>query len=450
MSASETPEKASTLEAIRRLCKPQPLEGESLRYFVETDSARDPHQKTRQRISDALHLSEDVRILFYGHRGCGKSTELNKLLEENREDFLPVKFDVRKEMPPVSVRAEDLILVILERVFSTLNEHEDIQLDEDILEKVYDYFAETTESKSEEREATVKAGAGVDTSSTLGKLVGLFATFRGDIKAGSRSECTSVRKLRQRPGALLIQANNILESARAGLSEKNLRLVVVVEGLDKIGVAQARELFVDNVNLLAGLHTNIIYTIPIWLFHSPDKGAFSPQFDEKVAQPMLKVSEANGKRAEGFEVVKKIVHARVEESAIRDDALDLLVEKTAGVLRHAFQVLHTAATMTDAEIPLTKDHIEYGLVKLRNEMARQVTLPRDGKDWGQGLEVENLFARLVDYAGKQKQGKQIPLKSDPINQILFQSCALVEYNGDEWLGVHPLIVEHLRKMGRLS
>ena len=449
MSASETPEKASTLEAIRRLCKPQPLEGDYLRYFVETDSARDPHQNTRKLISDALHASDDVRILFYGHRGCGKSTELNKLLEENREEFLPVKFDVRKEMPPVSVRAEDLILVILERVFATLNEREDIELDESILEEVYEYFAETTEIESQARETTATAGAGIDTGSALGKLVGLFATFRGDIKAGAKSETTSVRKLRQRPADLLAQSRLVFESARKGLKEKDLRLLVVVEGLDKVDVGQARELFVENVSLLSSLTTNIIYTIPIWLFHSPDAEAFTAQFDETVTQPMLKVAEADGETTDGFQVVRDIVLSRLDESVIEDQALDLLVQKTAGVLRHAFQVLHTAATMSDADIPLTEHHIEYGLGKLRTEMARQITLPRDGKDWGD-LTVGGLLDRLAEYARKQNQGEPIPIMSDPVNQILLQSCALVEYNGEGWLGVHPLIVEHLKKMGRLS
>jgi hypothetical protein len=420
-----------------------------LGYFIETDRARDPHQDTRRRITQALQASDDVRILFYGHRGCGKSTELNKLLEENRDEFLPVKFDVRKEMPPVSVRAEDLILVIMERVFATLDE-EDIEVDEGILDKVYDYFADTTETETRGREATAQVGAGVDASARpLGKLLGLFATFRGDIKAGAKSETTTVRKLRQRPADLLAQSHLVFESARGGLEERDLRLLVVVEGLDKVDVGQARELFVDNVSLLSSLTTNIIYTIPIWLFHSPDAEAFTAQFDETVAQPMLKVRTPDGDRADGFQVVRDIVLSRLEESAIGDDALNLLVEKTAGGLRHAFQVLHMAATMSDAEIPLAQRHIEYGLGKLRAEMARQITLPRDGKDWGD-LTVEGLLERLADYARKQDQGRPIPIMSDRVNQILLQSCALVEYNGEGWLGVHPLVVDHLRKMGRLS
>lgn len=449
MNGKKMPDKATTPEDIRRLCSPAPLEGKMMRYFMETDSARDSHQNTRQLLKQALESENDVRILFYGHRGCGKSTELNKLLGEVAETFLPVKFDVQTEMPPLSMHAEDLILVILERVFDTLNTHE-ISVDEHILKGVYDYFAQTTEITEKTREATMQAGAGVDTgNSVLGNLCGLFATFRSDIKAGGKSESTSVRELRKRPGELLVQANLILGSARNGLKDTDQRLLVVIEGLDKVGIEQARELFIENVKLLTGLDTDIVYTIPIWLFHSPDAGAFTPSFDETIGQPMIKVRHPGGEPAEEADVVKKIVMARLADSAIEEEAVDLLVDKTGGVLRHAFQVLHTAAAMSDVAIPLACKHIRYGLDKLRQELARQVTLPRDNHEWGD-LTVSGLFDRLQEYAQLQESGNPIPIVSDPANQILLQSCALVEYNGEGWLGVHPLIVEHLEKMGRLG
>ena len=48
---------------------------------------------------------------------------------------------------------------------------------------------------------------------------------------------------------------------------------------------------------------------------------------------MIKVLNPDS-RADGFEIVRQIVHRRVAPSAIKD-ALNLLIEKTGGVLRHA-------------------------------------------------------------------------------------------------------------------
>ncbi len=122
------------LEEIRRRCRPQPLEGDSLKsFFCETDKSRDARQNTRQRLWNTLNEGEDVRLLFCGHMGCGKSTELNKFLSEHQGDFFPVKFSVHKEMSPVSIRAEDLLLVMAER-------DEGLTVDEGLLGPIEDYF----------------------------------------------------------------------------------------------------------------------------------------------------------------------------------------------------------------------------------------------------------------------------------------------------------------------
>ena len=90
--------KASNLTEVRRVCKAKPLEGEELDFFfVETDQARDPHQRTRKRLEAAFEI-EDARVLFYGHRGCGKSTELNKFLAERQKEWFCIKFSVLDKM----------------------------------------------------------------------------------------------------------------------------------------------------------------------------------------------------------------------------------------------------------------------------------------------------------------------------------------------------------------
>ncbi len=64
--------------------------------------------------------------------------------------------------------------------------------------------------------------------------------------------------------------------------------------------------------------------------------------------------------------------------------------------------------------------------------------------------VEELYGRLEEYGKKQLEGKKNPPKADPINQLLLKSCALVEYNGQGWLGVHPLVIDNLRELGSID
>ena len=443
----ELPGKAKDLEGIRRVCRPAPLAGKELEsFFVETDMARDPHQETRKRLIEALNSREDARILFYGHRGCGKSTELNKLLAEQKERFLPITFSVHDQMSPTAICAEDLILIIAERVLKAARNN-NLKVDDDLLKPVLDYFNETTRSITKSKGFNAKADVGISAKFNL--LLGVFARLSSQIKLEAHSKETTVAFLRKRPSDLLVQANRVIEAVRKPLLEKNLQLLIVVEDLDKLELVQAREMYVNHVNLLTGITANIIYTIPIFLFHSPDVNAFRYHFDEVVALPMIKVTDPEGQPAPGFDTVKEIIMQRIEDNLIKEDALNHLVRMTGGVLRHAFDVLHTAAVMVNARVPLEQEHINYGLNQLRKDFWQQITLPFHPLPDGP-KSVDDLYNRLADYGRKQLKGEKPRPVSDSVNQLLLKSCALVEYNGEGWFGVHPLVIENLKDLGRLS
>ena len=163
---------------------------------------------------------------------------------------------------------------------------------------------------------------------------------------------------------------------------------------------------------------------------------------------MIKVADPIDGRAKGFELVTEVVQARVSDALFAPGSLDLLVEKTGGVLRHVFMVLQEVAMMANASAPITKEAIRYGLNKVRRELWSQISLPMD-EVRGAPDSVTDLYDRLTEYAREQQKGRTPVVQSDPTNQLLIKTCALVEYNGKGWLGVHPLVVEMLQDMGRL-
>ena len=446
MKTVPTQDKATTIDELRKYCKPTPLTGDTLKFYIETDKARDPHQDTRDKLAKSLEEGP-ARILFYGHPGSGKSTELNKFLAEHEKKWLAVKFSVLDEMTSSNILAEDLILIITAKIMEAAD-NIGIQGDQKRLEEVYKYFDKVTTEDVKSLNMNTEAKAGIDTgASYLGQLIGLMARFTADIKMNSHSTETIVHTLRKRRADLPLQANRVIEAIQQELQEREKHLLVVVEDIDKLDLKQAHEMFVKNTNLLTGLTTNIIYTIPIYLFHSPDSNAFKHHFDSVIGLPMIKISDPHKSHTPGRKVIEAIIKARVEDNLIQKDALNLLIEKTGGVLRHVFEVLNTVSTMAHISAPISKEAIQYGLDQLRKTCWQQIALPVDNTT---GISsVNELYDRLTQYAQEQCKGKKTVPQSDPINQLLLKCCALIEYNGEGWFGVHPLIIENLKKLGRL-
>jgi hypothetical protein len=442
--------KAATLRDIRRVCGLGPLSSpEDLdKYWVNTDAARTANFSLRSRICRTLEDEDehDTRILVYGHGGCGKTTELSKLIEELGEAYFAVRFSIRNEMNLACVQAEDLLLVLTERLLQQAKDNR-LSVSDSTLKPVHDYFAEVTHTTIQGRESSLAVSAEASAGTKFfGPLLTLLGGIKGEIKLNAHSTETVVAALRKRPADLLCHINLVVNAVRQAIPQGR-RLLLVIEDLDKLDIASARRVFIENVNLLTGIVADIIYTIPIFTLHSPDAAILRNHF-HAFGLAMIKTTEWNGARAPGFELVRDIIHSRVEPSAVEAEALDLLIEKTGGVLQHAFEVLRNAALLDSAAVPLTKAHVAEALKFKRAEFWSEITLPTAKVE---GVEkLDQLYDRLEEHAKRQLKGEKNPPQVDAINQILLRSCALVEYNGDRWYGVHPLVIDNLRELGRIS
>jgi predicted AAA+ superfamily ATPase len=143
------------LRKIRQSCDLGPLTGSDLdTYWVDTDDARDPLRSVRDNLRQRLEDREDTKILFYGHGGSGKSTELNKLVKELDGEYLVVNFSVREEMSLTDVNSEDIILVLMERLVATAADAT-LDVDTEALEGINDYFSTITETQREENKQAI-------------------------------------------------------------------------------------------------------------------------------------------------------------------------------------------------------------------------------------------------------------------------------------------------------
>lgn len=444
--------RATKIEEIQSVLAPSPLTREELRVlFEETFEARDPCSLRRAEVATALKTGNMAKVLVTGHPGSGKSTELVKFQEEHGSEYTFVSFSFLREAQLSQASIESLLVLIVEtlvREFRRLK----IPLKEKALKPVFKWFSETFEIKEREIDMGLALGGGADTKNTIwGKLIGLSAYLKSDIKAGSRTLNRSVTKENKRLSELAFQCNEVVREALIGIQKgRHPDLVVIIEDLDKVSPAAADAIFIQNPAPLTDLACRIIFTAPISLLSNPRASGLGSGFS-KVGIPMIKVSERNnGPCKEGRDVLRKILDRRLDVDQLIDpDALELAIEKTGGVLRHLFDALSRAAETVSQALSrktrqlakIQKQDVRYGLNRLRAELVAQIgswNLPEEYKE--HDITTKSMWERVRELAARPRR-----LEPDPMNMLLLQGHAIIEYNGEGWHRVHPLIEEHLRE-----
>ncbi len=434
-------QRATLLSEIPSVTKPEPLDGDALeQFYVPADKARDPVAPPSSWLRDSLH-EDPIRLLFASHPGSGKSTELNRLMREAKDDFWFLKLSVQQEL---DIAAEtlspiDLIMALMEKLYQAgLEEH--LVKDKRVIEPVRKWLDEIVRETKVMREESLRIEAGGGIDGLLAQAVGLLARLRSAFALSSETAETVRRVVRHRIPELRNYCNLVLAEVSSNLKRRSpsARMLVIVEDTDKLDVAAARALFVEHTGLLADLQTSIIYTVPLFLIHSPDRKRLEARF-ETLTLPMIKTHTPKGEKfAEGWDVLHEIVNRRIDTARlIEPEALERAIAKTGGVLRDLLWVIHAAsraARLGGAE-RISVEVMEHGLEQLKNRYVQSI--------YGGGVvETEQLYEKMAEIA--RKPGK-VPV--DDALQILLYTQAVIEYNGSGWYDVHPLMREALYEMG---
>ena len=442
---------ATTLSDILQSCDPRPLRRDELaEFFVNTADARDPVISRRDELRKRLmrRPSANAKILVFGHSGCGKSTELVKLADELAESFFTVAFSVAQECNLYRVPVEDLLVIMMERLLDACKRSglsEALQQREETLKAIYSWFAEELDIAEKKVEAGGEVEGGIDTSkSLLGNVLGLFVTMKAFIRRADQRVHSMSYKKPHRLGALAEYCNLLINSVKQALHERGRHLLIVIEDLDKVNLCDARKMFLEQPAVLAELSAAIICTVPIFLLHSPDRAALEQHF-AMVELPMLKVLEFDGSPSPaGRQAIRQIIARRVRGGLIEADALDLLIDKTRGVLRDVFEVLVVAAGAAESlsdnakQNPvITADNVRYALNRRKTEYARAITTIDLPSDWK--LTTDDLYKKLKTLAAAPVR----ILPSEPASMVLLRARAIIEYDGKGWFAVHPLVKELL-------
>jgi len=219
--------------------------------------------------------------------------------------------------------------------------------------------------------------------------------------------------------------------------------LLMIDDLDKLGMIQAREIFIDHSRYITSLNLNIVYTFPIYLFYSPDFKLIESDFDECLLLSVIKVRKRSGEKyTKGIETIKEIIFKRADPTLFEDDVVDFVIDKSAGSLRTVCRLLREAAL--NSVLCCRKDNENLSTAKVRRSDAEKAYSAYKS-------EMERLVRKeQIDMLREIHQTKRPFIDKDNILVMdLLRTLAVIEYNSERWCDLNPAIREFLEEKNEL-
>ena len=425
--------RATTMADALNLCDVLPLQGEGLRkYYYDLSQVR----KTEAIDGINFVLSsappqQTKTILFTGHRGGGKTTELRRLEDKLKEQYFIIYFMADEELDINDARYTDLYLVIIKQVEEQLRNN-GINLDKGLLTSFENWFKEITLEREQTKESsiTLEAGGQIGNENTIPFLAKLWVKLLGQIKGSDKSKKTIRETLEKDISRLKADINALLRDGSKKLKEKYPQykgILIIVDNLDRVPPNVGDHLFFDYAAQLQELDCNIIYTVPISVVYSPKN--IGNSFDQNPCiLPMVSIyTHQNHRLKYNLNPLKAMAHIiakRVNINILFESQQDLLkvAKASGGHVRQLMRIMRTACFTAGSRShsKINSDDVHYAIKQ------EQFTFERV-------IPHEHYPVLAEVYDTKNLENKEIA------QEVLYNTSVL-EYNGqNRWNYINPVI-----------
>ncbi|MGH3695514.1 MAG: P-loop NTPase fold protein [Pseudonocardiaceae bacterium] len=425
----------------RELDPLRPLAADDDALYVDWQHKLDPgtvdvkSRLVRAFVRNATPQRPITRLLT-GHKGSGKTTELNRVAsalhsgQGGKKVFVSTLY-AQRWLDIEDVQPEDLVLQLVRQLVADLQVagmEFGVQRFRGFFESLRDRFRGT-------RLETVELGADpLKFSFALND----FPIARREFRDLLRGQLPKVNDLVNRE--LLPEARNHL--AAHGFQD----IVLVIDDLDKIpqkvlsdqGLTNHENLFLDNAAKLRAISCSLLMTIPIELAYSPAQGRLRDDYGAAIGTiPLVTVADRAGVAVRrGEDALAEVVGRRARV------AFD---EPAADPVAAAKRIFAEPADLTRV-LRLSGGHLRSLLVMLTelldwvDELPVQTAtldryLPRAAKDLARGLLPEAKEVLRTVAAGKEAAG-------DPRFFELLRNHYVFAYEAGEeeyWYDINPLL-----------
>lgn len=424
--------RAKTLKEAFRLCDVDPLLGAGLeRYYVDLS----PVRKTEaiEGVSTVLDFQEagDFRtILFTGHRGCGKSTELQRIRRQWETDYKVIYLEANEETDINNAEYTDFYLIVIKQVEFALREM-GLEFDVGLRKSFEDWFKQITKETEQTVESSINVQAEASLKGEAPFLAKIMVKLLAQIR-GADTRRTLIRQtLQQDISRLKADTNLLLRDAYQKVKEYYPKgFLIIFDNLDRVPPDVGEHLFFDYAAQLQELACTMIYTVPISVLCSSKN--ITNSFGEPHVVSMVNVYELARDKCElgynkaGPDCLAQIIQKRVDTVALFESSQELLdlVKASGGHVRQLMQMMRNACRTAS-----TRKHSKI--------QADDVLYATKQQQFG--------FERFVPddhYPLLAKVCMTKNITKDEPGQLMLFNTSVLEYNGlDRWNYPNPAVLQ---------
>lgn len=413
------------IEAIGRCDPEEPLQPGDPRWqdFDPVRGAR-LHLRIGRRLLGAEADHKHSHIALAGHRGCGKSTELNRVRDQALADgYLPLYAVVNEQADPNEVGFGDLFLLMLRLLEEAFRADKRLgPLPEKTVRVVMDWFRDVTrlEEKELERAISYSGEVGLGPDTPLAKLLFGLNVLR---KTTGRQREEIRQAVEKYPEQLRQNLNLLLDDARKIAQAVYPRgFLFILDNLDRYTPEMISDAVLKHADLFNGVAAHVIFVVPISLLYKPPGETVEDRFEPETL-PMVTVFARGHPQAQDEAALNALTGAifkRVDRPLFADPALAREIALlSGGCPRDLLRLLKEA--LLESQERVDGRAVRRAASLVRGEMARKLT--------------------QADYAVLARVHLDGTIDADETGSFLLYRRAALEYNGDRWVGVHPLLWE---------
>lgn len=430
---------ADQISGIINAFLPGPLKTDQMKEFYCEDTMEyrmsDKYCSPMEDIFEICQgAGNHLAMLLLGHKGCGKSTELNRMSERLVSKGYQVKtITCSIDLDLLNVLYSDLFILMGEALLK-IAEEVGCELDEEILTAIMDFWSEGTRTKISQEigAASLETGMSMETPGIFTPILNLFAKIKADLKFNEETRREYREKIRMRSSEWIRLLSRVSEEIAANTEGKPP--ILIFEDLDKLNPEDAWKVFYNYAAMLSSMPFPVIYTFPIGLSYDARFSAMESYFVTKTL-PMIKIETIDEQPfQEGINIIREIVKKRANLELFEANVLEKMIQYTGGSLRDLFQAVTAAATrvMRRNGKAISMEDAERALEGLKTSLTRRI-------------EKKNYDFLLNIYKGNKEliEDKEMLLE-------MLQASVVLEYNGRRWHNVHPLVAKFFQEQGLIT